>query len=61
MGHHTNTSYLFFADEPPYGSEHSFNAPPWAIALLKQQEVSVPVFFLGDASGAVIVFWRRQR
>jgi uncharacterized protein involved in oxidation of intracellular sulfur len=40
---------LFILNDPPYGSERSYNALRLAIALLKDAASSVTVFLMADA------------
>jgi len=41
--------HLFVLNDAPYGTERSYNALRWALALLKRPDTSVRVFLLGDA------------
>lgn len=41
---------LFILNDPPYGTERSYNALRLAIALLKTQRDEVRVFLMGDAA-----------
>jgi uncharacterized protein involved in oxidation of intracellular sulfur len=41
---------LFILDDPPYGTERSYNALRLAGALAKREGESVRVFLLGDAA-----------
>ncbi|RIV26206.1 hypothetical protein D2Q93_05110 [Alicyclobacillaceae bacterium I2511] len=40
---------LFIANDPPYGTERTYNALRHAIAVAKQPEVGVKFFFMADA------------
>jgi len=42
-------THLFVLNDGPYGSERSYNALRWALALLKRPETTVKVFLLADA------------
>jgi uncharacterized protein involved in oxidation of intracellular sulfur len=42
---------LLVLNDPPYGTERSYNGLRLAHALAKREEVSVRVFLLGDAVG----------
>lgn len=42
--------YLFILNDPPYGTERSYNALRLATALTKTENASVFVFLLGDAA-----------
>jgi uncharacterized protein involved in oxidation of intracellular sulfur len=41
---------LVVLNEPPYGSERSYNGLRYAVALLKTQTEEVRVFLIGDAA-----------
>ena len=43
--------YLLTLNDPPYGTERSYNALRLGLALRKQNGVSLKVFLLGDAVG----------
>ena len=44
---------LFILNDPPYGTERSYNALRLAVALSKREEQEVKIFLIGDAaSGA---------
>lgn len=43
--------YLFILNDPPYGTERSYNALRLAGALSRRQGEDVKVFLLGDAAG----------
>ncbi len=42
---------LFVLNDPPYGSERSYNALRLALSLAKQEGEEVRVFLVGDAVG----------
>jgi len=42
--------YLFILNDPPYGTERSYDGLRLATALLKCQDTSVSVFLVGDAA-----------
>ena len=42
--------YLFVLNDPPYGTERSYNGLRLATAMLKQESNRVSVFLLGDAA-----------
>lgn len=42
--------YLFILNDPPYGTERSYNALRLARTLQKAGEVEVKVFLIGDAA-----------
>ncbi|MCG3193782.1 MAG: Protein YchN [Thermoanaerobaculia bacterium] len=42
-------SHLFVLNDGPYGTERSYNALRWALALLKRPDTAVRVFLLADA------------
>ena len=41
---------LLILNDPPYGTERSYNALRYAIALLKTQQELVRLFLIGDAA-----------
>ncbi len=43
-------NYLFILNDPPYGTERSYNALRLATTLMKSEGVHVSVFLLGDAA-----------
>ena len=47
-------SSLFVLNDGPYGTERSYNALRWAMALLKSPRASVSVFLLGDATQCAV-------
>lgn len=42
--------YLIILNDPPYGSERSYNGLRLASSLAKQEATSVSVFLMGDAA-----------
>jgi uncharacterized protein involved in oxidation of intracellular sulfur len=42
--------YLFILNDPPYGTERSYNGLRLATALMKAEGSSVSVFLIGDAA-----------
>lgn len=42
-------NYLLILNDPPYGTERSYNALRLGLSLSKQAEVTLKVFLLGDA------------
>lgn len=42
--------YLFILNDPPYGTERSYNGLRLATALMKSPDTSVSVFLIGDAA-----------
>ena len=47
-------SILVIANDPPYGSERSWNALRLAAALAKRDDTDVRIFLLGDAVGCAL-------
>lgn len=45
---------LFILNDPPYGTERSYNGLRLAGALAKREDVNVRVFLMGDAVGCAI-------
>jgi uncharacterized protein involved in oxidation of intracellular sulfur len=43
-------NYLFILNDPPYGTERSYNGLRLAISLAKDEKNSVSVFLMGDAA-----------
>ncbi len=41
-------SYLFIINDGPYGNERPYNAPRFALNLVKREGVTVRVFLMGD-------------
>lgn len=46
--------YLFVLNDPPYGTERSYNALRLANALLKGEGTAVAMFLLGDAAACAV-------
>ena len=46
--------YLFILNDPPYGSERSYNALRLATSLAKAEGSKVSVFLIGDAVTAAV-------
>ena len=46
--------FLFILNDPPYGTERSYNALRLAYALAKREETEVRVFLLADAVGCAV-------
>ena len=44
-------NYLLILNDPPYGTERSYNALRLGLSLRKQRDVALKVFLLGDAVG----------
>jgi len=42
-------NYLLILNDPPYGTERSYNALRLALSLRKHEEVALKLFLLGDA------------
>lgn len=49
-----NRRVLVIANDPPYGSERSWNALRLAGSLARRDDVAVWVFLLGDAVGCAV-------
>lgn len=47
-------NYLLILNDPPYGTERSFNGLRLAIALTKTEGVSVKMFLIGDAASCAM-------
>ena len=43
-------NYLFILNDPPYGTERSYNGLRLANSLAKEDDASVAVFLVGDAA-----------
>jgi uncharacterized protein involved in oxidation of intracellular sulfur len=43
-------NYLIILNDPPYGTERSYNGLRLANSLVKQEDTSVSVFLMGDAA-----------
>ncbi len=48
-------NYLFILNDPPYGTERSYNALRLALSLRKGEGVDLKIFLLGDAVGCAKV------
>jgi uncharacterized protein involved in oxidation of intracellular sulfur len=46
--------YLFILNDPPYGTERSYNGLRLAASLAKSEGTSVSVFLMGDAASCAI-------
>ena len=46
--------YLVILNDPPYGTERSYNGLRLALSLAKRDEVEVRVFLMGDAVGCAV-------
>ena len=46
--------YLLILNDPPYGTERSYNGLRLALSLAKRDEVEVRVFLMGDAVGCAV-------
>lgn len=46
--------YLFILNDPPYGTERSYNGLRLASELVKRDEAQVSVFLIGDAAGCAV-------
>jgi len=47
--------FLFILNDPPYGTERSYNGLRLAYALARREETEVRVFLLADAVGCAVV------
>jgi uncharacterized protein involved in oxidation of intracellular sulfur len=47
-------NYLLVLNDPPYGSERSYNGFRLALSLAKREGVAVRVFLMGDAVGCAV-------
>jgi uncharacterized protein involved in oxidation of intracellular sulfur len=50
----TFVRFLFVLNDPPYGSERSYNGLRLAMSLAKRDGVEVRVFLMGDAVGCAV-------
>jgi len=48
------TKYLFILNDPPYGSERSYNALRLAGSLARNENATVSLFLIGDAASCAI-------
>ena len=46
--------YLFILNDPPYGTERSYNGLRLAASLAKSEGTSVSVFLMGDAASCAV-------
>jgi uncharacterized protein involved in oxidation of intracellular sulfur len=46
--------YLFILNDPPYGTERSYNALRLASEIVKRDETEVSVFLIGDAASCAV-------
>jgi uncharacterized protein involved in oxidation of intracellular sulfur len=46
--------YLFILNDPPYGSERSYNALRLATSLAKTEGSQISIFLIGDAAAAAV-------
>ena len=46
--------YLFILNDPPYGSERSYNGLRLASSLARAEGTTVSVFLMGDAAGCAL-------
>jgi uncharacterized protein involved in oxidation of intracellular sulfur len=46
--------HLFVLNDPPYGSERSYNGLRLALSLAKRDDTDVRVFLMGDAVGCAV-------
>jgi uncharacterized protein involved in oxidation of intracellular sulfur len=51
--------YLFILNDPPYGTERSYNGLRLALSLAKRDGVELRVFLMGDAVGVPLRASRR--
>lgn len=47
-------NYLILLNDPPYGTERSYNGLRLALSLAKDGETSVRVFLMGDAASCAV-------
>jgi uncharacterized protein involved in oxidation of intracellular sulfur len=47
-------NYLLILNDPPYGSERSYNGFRLALSLAKREGTDVRVFLMGDAVGCAV-------
>ncbi len=47
-------NYLIVLNDPPYGTERSYNGLRLANSLAKDEEASVSVFLMGDAASCAV-------
>jgi uncharacterized protein involved in oxidation of intracellular sulfur len=46
--------FLFILNDPPYGTERSYNGIRLARSLVKQEGVELKMFLFGDAAGCAV-------
>jgi len=46
--------YLLILNDPPFGTERSYNSLRLAMSLAKREEVDVRVFLMGDSVGCAV-------
>lgn len=46
--------YLFILNDPPYGTERSYNGLRLALSLGKEEDVEIFVFLMGDAASCAV-------
>jgi uncharacterized protein involved in oxidation of intracellular sulfur len=46
--------YLILLNDPPYGTERSYNGLRLALSLAKRDEAEIRVFLMGDAVGCAV-------
>lgn len=49
-----NQKLLFILNDPPYGTERSYNALRMAGSLINQDDVEIKMFFFGDSAGCAV-------
>lgn len=47
-------NYLFILNDPPYGTERSYNGLRLALSMGKEKEVDIFVFLMGDAASCAV-------
>ncbi len=48
-------NYLFILNDPPYGTERSYNALRLGLSLRKREGAALKIFLIGDAVGCAKV------
>ena len=48
-------NYLFILNDPPYGTERSYNALRLGVSLRKREGTALKIFLIGDAVGCAKV------
>ena len=46
--------YLFILNDPPYGTERSYNGLRLATSLVKTDDTTVSIFLMGDAAACAV-------